>query len=47
MPASLKKTGVRQAKSPKLTPSLRQEFLTVGDFTLHSLVFLLTGQGRS
>ena len=40
------KTGVRQAKSPKLAPSYRQELRTVGDFTLASLVFWLTVQGR-
>jgi hypothetical protein len=41
------KTGDHQAKLSKLAPSLRQELQTMDNFTLVSLVFWLTGQGRS
>jgi hypothetical protein len=41
------KTDVRQAKLSKLAPSFRQELQTMDNFTLVSLVFWLTGQGRS
>jgi hypothetical protein len=41
------KTGDHQAKLSKLAPSLRQELQTMDNFTLASLVFWLTGQGRS
>jgi hypothetical protein len=41
------KTVARQAKLSKLAPSFRPELQTMDNFTLASLVFWLTEQGRS